>query len=78
MRRQATRGIIVSIDEGVAIETSCFARMVPARDIEEGMSAWLEKELGTLARGRFQKEKQTRIYVVGATGIEPVTPTMSR
>jgi hypothetical protein len=77
MRRQATRGITVSIDEGPAIETSCFARMVPTR-YREGMSAWLEKELGTLARGRFQKEKQTRIYVVGATGIEPVTPTMSK
>jgi hypothetical protein len=37
-------------------------KKVPTRDIEEGMSAWLEKELGTLARGRFQKEKQTRIY----------------
>jgi hypothetical protein len=59
MRRQATRGIIVSIDEGLASETSCFARMVPTRDIEQGMSAWLEKELGTLARGRFQKERRS-------------------
>ena len=38
-----TRGINVSIDEGLAIEASYFARMVPTRDIEEGMSAWLEK-----------------------------------
>jgi hypothetical protein len=50
MRRQATGGIIVSIDEELAIETSCFARMMPTRDIKQGMSAWLEKELGTLAR----------------------------
>jgi hypothetical protein len=39
-KRQATRGITVSIDEGLAIEASDFARMVPPRDIEEGMSAW--------------------------------------
>ena len=38
-----TRGINVPIDEGLAIEASYFARMVPTRDIEEGISAWLEK-----------------------------------
>ena len=38
-----TRGINVPIDEGLAIEASYFARMVPTHDIEEGISAWLEK-----------------------------------
>jgi enoyl-CoA hydratase/carnithine racemase len=38
-----TRGINVPIDEGLAIEASYFARMVPTRDIEEGISAWLEQ-----------------------------------
>jgi enoyl-CoA hydratase/carnithine racemase len=54
-KRQATRGITVSIDEGLAIETSCFARMVPTRDIEEGMSAWLEKELERIGARTFPK-----------------------
>src|SRR5262245_7665287 len=35
-----TRGINVPIDEGLAIEANYFARMVPTRDIEEGLSAW--------------------------------------
>jgi enoyl-CoA hydratase len=38
-----TRGINVPIDEGLAIEANYFARMVGTRDIEEGISAWLEK-----------------------------------
>lgn len=38
-----TRGLNVPIDEALAIEASYFARMVPTRDIEEGISAWLEK-----------------------------------
>ncbi len=38
-----TRGINVPIDEGLAIEASFFARMVGTHDIEEGISAWLEK-----------------------------------
>jgi enoyl-CoA hydratase len=38
-----TRGINVPIDEGLAIEQNYFARMVPTRDIEEGISAWLER-----------------------------------
>jgi enoyl-CoA hydratase len=38
-----TRGINVPIDEGLAIEASYFARMVGTRDIEEGISAWLER-----------------------------------
>jgi enoyl-CoA hydratase/carnithine racemase len=38
-----TRGINVPIDEGLAIEANYFARMVATRDIEEGISAWLER-----------------------------------
>jgi enoyl-CoA hydratase len=38
-----TRGINVPIDEGLAIEADQFARMVGTRDIEEGISAWLER-----------------------------------
>jgi len=38
-----TRGLNVPIDEALAIEASYFARMVPTHDIEEGISAWLEK-----------------------------------
>jgi len=38
-----TRGINVPIDEGLAIEANYFARMVPTRDMEDGISAWLEK-----------------------------------
>ena len=38
-----TRGINVPIDEGLAIEQNYFARTVPTRDIQEGISAWLEK-----------------------------------
>jgi enoyl-CoA hydratase len=38
-----TRGINVPIDEGLAIEANYFARMVPTRDIEEGISAWIDK-----------------------------------
>lgn len=38
-----TRGINVPIDEGLAIEAGYFAQMVPTQDMEEGISAWLEK-----------------------------------
>jgi enoyl-CoA hydratase/carnithine racemase len=38
-----TRGINVSIDEGLAIEANYFARVVGTQDIEEGMAAWLDK-----------------------------------
>lgn len=40
-----TRGINVSIDEGLAIEANYFARLVPTNDIREGISAWLEKRV---------------------------------
>ncbi len=38
-----TRGINLPIDEGLAVEAGHFARMVPTKDIEEGISAWLDK-----------------------------------
>jgi enoyl-CoA hydratase/carnithine racemase len=38
-----TRGINVPIDEALAIEAGYFARMVPTRDLHEGIAAWLEK-----------------------------------
>jgi enoyl-CoA hydratase len=40
-----TRGLNVSIDEGLAIEASYFARMAPTHDIEEGISAWLDRRV---------------------------------
>lgn len=36
-----TRGINLSIDEGLAVEASQFARMVPTDDIREGIGAFL-------------------------------------
>jgi enoyl-CoA hydratase len=39
------RGINVPIDEGLAIEANYFARMVGTADIEEGLSAWLERRI---------------------------------
>jgi enoyl-CoA hydratase/carnithine racemase len=38
-----TRGLNVPIDEALAIEAGYFTRMVGTRDIEEGISAWLER-----------------------------------
>ena len=38
-----TRGINVPIDEGLAIEASYFAQMVPTRDLKEGVTAFLDK-----------------------------------
>jgi len=46
-----TRGINVPIDEGLAIEASYFAQMVPTDDIEEGISAWLDRRTPVF-RGR--------------------------
>lgn len=37
-----TRGINLSIDEGLAVEASQFARTVPTEDILEGISAFIE------------------------------------
>lgn len=38
-----TRGLNVSIDEGLAVEASQFARMIPTQDIREGIGAFLDK-----------------------------------
>lgn len=38
-----TRGINLTIDEGLAVEAGYFARMVPTQDIAEGIDAFLEK-----------------------------------
>src|SRR5262249_19423760 len=38
-----TRGLNVPIDEGLAIEANDFARIAATRDIQEGISAWLEE-----------------------------------
>lgn len=38
-----TRGINVSIAEGLLIETEQFARMVPTADLREGLDAWIER-----------------------------------
>jgi enoyl-CoA hydratase/carnithine racemase len=41
--RSVTRGVNVSIDEGLAIEASQFAVTVPTDDSREGIAAFLEK-----------------------------------
>ena len=38
-----TRGLNLTIDEGLAVEASQFARMVPTRDIREGIRAFMER-----------------------------------
>lgn len=38
-----TRGLNVSIDEGLAIESEQFARMASSRDVLEGLEAWIER-----------------------------------
>ncbi len=38
-----TRGLNLSIDEGLAVEASQFARVAATQDIREGISAFLEK-----------------------------------
>ena len=37
------RGMDASIDDGLAIEEAEFARVVPTRDAQEGIAAFLEK-----------------------------------
>jgi enoyl-CoA hydratase/carnithine racemase len=39
----ATRGLNVSIAEGLLIESEQFAAMVPTKDIHEGLAAWAER-----------------------------------
>ncbi len=38
-----TRGLNVSIDEGLAIESEQFARMASSNDVLEGLGAWIER-----------------------------------
>lgn len=38
-----TRGLDVSMEEGLAIEAAQFARTVPTEDLQEGMRAFIEK-----------------------------------
>jgi enoyl-CoA hydratase/carnithine racemase len=36
-----TRGLNLSIDEGLQVESEQFARMVPTHDLSEGLAAWI-------------------------------------
>ncbi len=38
-----TRGINLPIAEGLQVESEQFARMVPTHDLQEGLSAWMER-----------------------------------
>jgi enoyl-CoA hydratase/carnithine racemase len=38
-----TRGLNVSIGEGLLVEAEQFARMVPTHDLGEGLGAWMER-----------------------------------
>jgi enoyl-CoA hydratase len=38
-----TRGINLSIGEGLLVESEQFARMVPTHDLREGLDAWIER-----------------------------------
>ncbi|HJR20269.1 MAG TPA: crotonase/enoyl-CoA hydratase family protein [Dongiaceae bacterium] len=38
-----TRGLNMSIGEGLQVESEQFARMVPTRDLAEGLAAWKER-----------------------------------
>ena len=37
-----TRGINMTISEGLQMESEQFARMVPTHDLREGLQAWME------------------------------------
>jgi len=38
-----TRGLNMSIAEGLLVESEQFAKMVPTRDLREGLDAWIER-----------------------------------
>jgi enoyl-CoA hydratase len=38
-----TRGLNMSIGEGLAVESEQFAAMVPTDDLREGLAAWIER-----------------------------------
>lgn len=46
-----TRGLNVSIGEGLSIESEQFARMVPTRDLREGLDAWIQRRAGREVQG---------------------------
>jgi enoyl-CoA hydratase/carnithine racemase len=45
-----TRGLNVSIDEGLQVESEQFARMAPTRDLSDGLAAWIGR------RGRIVRD----------------------
>lgn len=42
-----TRGLNMSIGEGLLVESEQFARMVPTHDLREGLDAWIERRHAT-------------------------------
>ena len=44
-----TRGINLSIAEGLLVESEQFARMAPTHDLREGLDAWLERRAPAFA-----------------------------
>ena len=38
-----TRGLNMTIGEGLQAESEQFARMAPTRDLREGLDAWIER-----------------------------------
>ena len=38
-----TRGLNMSIAEGLLVESEQFATMVPTHDLREGLAAWIER-----------------------------------
>ncbi len=49
-----TRGLNVSIAEGLQIEGQQFARLVPTGDLAEGLDAWLEKRAPHFTGAQFR------------------------
>lgn len=44
-----TRGLNMTIGEGLQVESEQFARMVPTDDLREGLDAWIERRLPRFA-----------------------------
>ena len=44
--RAVTRGLNMSIGEGLEVESQQFARLVPSHDLREGLDAWIEGRAG--------------------------------
>jgi enoyl-CoA hydratase len=40
-----TRGLNMTIGEGLALESEQFARVVPTHDLKEGLDAWIERRM---------------------------------